>query len=142
MEKKNDLKIIIIIILALLAVIGIQKLVYNSSASKNRMLKTIEKSNKLCPFAFDDETILDSISLKSDHTEIIFNLKLINQIKDSIDVKDFEELMTPILVKNAKTDSNLRIYRVNKMVISYTYSDKNQELITKISVDTNNSKIQ
>ena len=68
---KKDYKLILVLIAAFLIVIGIQRLYYSPEASKNRALKNVEKTNLSVPEMIDAETVLDSISVINDKTEIV-----------------------------------------------------------------------
>jgi len=132
---KNDYRIIIVMIVALIAVIALQKTILNP-ASKNHkyMLKTIDNINQSCPMVINDETRLDSIALKSDSTEIVYYNTLLSIINDTMDIVNFEEILKPLIIENIKSNLNLRIFRVNNMVITNNFMDKNGEFICEISV--------
>ena len=131
---KNDYKLIMVLLVVFLAVIAIQKMLNNPAESQKRMLKVVESIKQTCPVIIDDETRLDSITLVSGYAEIVFYHTLLYMVNDTSIIAEFEERMNPLIIENTRNNPDLRIFRINNMVISNGYMDKNGEFMCKISV--------
>jgi hypothetical protein len=134
MEQKKDYRIIIILLAGILLIIAIQKIYFSTAAQERRILDTVNDINQKCPLMLDNDTQLQSLEIINEKHEIIYKCVLINIIKDSININDYEEHTIPLMIENTKSDPNKRIFRANKMTITYHYKDKDDNFILKHSV--------
>ena len=132
-KQKNDYKIIITLLIVFGVIIFIQKTYYSSATSERKMLKSISEINLLCPLMIDGNIRLDSIYIPNE-SEIIYNYSLIDMIKDSMDIHEFEDYIKPLVISNIKSNPEFRIYKDNNVVISHDYKDKDGETVLLISV--------
>ena len=129
-KKKNDYKIIIIMIVLFTIIISIQKTYYGSAALERRMLKSVNEINLSCPVMVDENMNirLDSVSV-GEYKEIIYNCTLIDMIKDSMNIQVFEDYISPVITDNIASNPEYRIYKDNNVTISHYYKDRNGESI-------------
>jgi len=155
---KNDYRVILIIAVVFCLLIAGQKILYNPVASKHKMLKEVERINSVCPLMIGEVTRLDSVVLSSDSKEVVLfytNLKMYLNIIDIegsedfnlyVDFNDFEDIedaegneeaqehLLQSHITIAKINPEMRIFRINNMVISNVYMNENGKFLYKISV--------
>jgi hypothetical protein len=97
------------------------------------LMQTASELNKTCPVMVDKETRLDNAVALPENV-FQYNYTLINVVKDSVNIQAFEDIMKPMILNIVKTNPDLKIFRDNKVTMSYNYQDMNGVFITKISV--------
>ncbi len=97
------------------------------------MMQAASEINESCPIMVDQDTRLDN-AIALPENILQYNYTLVNWVKDSVDLKAFEDYMQPMILNNVKTNPDLKIYRDNKTTMGYNYKDMNGEFITKISI--------
>ncbi len=97
------------------------------------MMQAASKINESCPIMVDQDTRLDNAIALPDNT-FQYHYTLVNWVKDSIDIEDFEDYMQQTILNNIKTNPDMKIYRDNETTIAYYYKDMNGVFITKISI--------
>ena len=117
----------------LIVLFFIKQIVYAPSSFDKAMIQAVSIINESCPIMVDQETRLDNAVALPDNI-LQYNYTLVNSIKDSIDIKAFENYMHPMILNNVKTNPDLKIYRDNKTTMAYNYKDMNGVFISKISI--------
>ncbi len=132
-SNKNISKTVIGTIIGLTTFFIIKQFIFTPPTIDEAMMHAASEINKSCPIMVDQETRLDNaISLPDNIFQ--YNYTLINIVKDSIDLKTFEDYMQPMIINNVKTNPDLKICRENKVTMAYSYKDMKGEFITKISI--------
>ena len=97
------------------------------------MMQVASKINESCPIMVDQDTRLDNAIGLPDKI-LQYNYTLVNLIKDSINIKEFQDYMQPVILNNVKTNPDLKVYRDNKITLAYSYKDKNGIFIVRIPI--------
>ena len=132
-NKQMAINISVGLAVGLLVVFFVKQIVYAPQSYDKLMMQTASKINESCPIMVDQETRLDNVVVLSDNV-LQYNYTLVKWIKDSIDIKAFEENMQPIILNNLKRNPDFKIYRDNKTTMAYNYKDMNGVFITRISI--------
>lgn len=135
-QVKNNKRIIGTVIgsaAGLIVVVLIQQLFFKTPAFDKMLMKVADELNANCPVMVDSETRLDNAFAMPGNV-FQYNYTLINLVKDSINIQDFEEYMKPRIVSNAKTNPDLQLFRDNKVTMNYYYKDMNGIFVSKISI--------
>jgi len=132
-KRQKTIKTIIGLIVGAAVFITVQLVFFQKQSFDKAMLEAADEINKSCPMMVDKETRLDNAAALPDNV-FQYNYTLINANKSDIDIEDFTNYMEPIIVNNVKTNPDLKIYRENKVTMSYYYKDKNSLFLTKIVV--------
>ena len=132
-KRQKTIKTIIGLIVGAAVFITVQLVFFQKQSFDKAMLEAADEINKSCPMMVDKETRLDNAAALPDNV-FQYNYTLINANKSDIDIEDFTIYMEPIIVNNVKTNPDLKIYRENKVTMSYYYKDKNSLFLTKIVV--------
>ena len=111
----------------------IKQLFFATPSNDKILIQVANKLNEQCPVMIDRETRLDNVIALPDNT-FAYNYTLVNMVKDSIDLKVFEDYMHPMILNNVRTHPDLKFFRDNKVTMVYNYRDKNGVFITKISI--------
>ena len=117
----------------LIVVVLIQQLFFKTPAFDKMLMKVADELNANCPVMVDSETRLDNAFAMPGNV-FQYNYTLVNLVKDSINIQDFEEYMKPRIVSNAKTNPDLQLFRDNKVTMNYYYKDLNGIFVSKISI--------
>ncbi|HBL76030.1 MAG: hypothetical protein A2W90_11480 [Bacteroidetes bacterium GWF2_42_66] len=135
-QVKNNKRIIGTVIgsaVGLIVVVLIQQLFFKTPAFDKMLMKVADELNANCPVMVDSETRLDNAFAMPGNV-FQYNYTLVNLVKDSINIQDFEEYMKPRIVSNAKTNPDLQLFRDNKVTMNYYYKDLNGIFVSKISI--------
>ncbi len=89
--------------------------------------------NKGCPYAIDEETRMDSISIGPGRT-ITYHEAIVNHAMETLDVPHVQETIRPSIVKNVKTNPGMESLRKLRVTFVYTYVDKNGRRLFDLSV--------
>jgi len=89
--------------------------------------------NERCPEQVDPETRMDSVTL-SREGELVFFYTLPNKEKSGINPESFTAYMLGAIVKNVRTNRDLKMHRDSSVVMKFNYRDRNGELITDFSL--------
>lgn len=102
------------------------------SSFKKFMRHTASELNKTCPHQLDKETWLDSASVLDKKTfRYNYTLKF---PKDSIEVEMFVLSVRPLIASNAKTNSDLQVFRENDVIFEHYFKDVNGKFLTRIII--------
>jgi hypothetical protein len=132
-QKKKKMPIGRIIAIASVLFIGLLFQQCAAPSFDKAMMQAASELNKTCPIMIDKETRLDNaVALPGNVFQ--YNYTLVNAVKDSIDLKSFEDYMQPLILNIVKTNPDLKLFRDNKVTMTYSYNDMNGVFITKISI--------
>ena len=132
-DKKKILLTIIGTVVVTLISILIRQYLFPSPSFDKALMQAASQINESCPIMVDQETRLDNTIALPDNV-FQYNYTLVHLVKDSMDVKGFEEYMKPRILNHVKTDPGMKTVRKNKTTVAYSYKDKNGVFITTISV--------
>lgn len=137
MEKQNSSKkkigTIAGIVFGLILAYTINHFMFAPPSFDKVLMQTASKLSETCPIMVDEATRLDNVAAFPGNI-IQYNYTLVNWVKDSIDIKAFEEYMQPMILNNVKTNPDLKTFRENKTTMAYYYRDMKGEYVSKISV--------
>ena len=131
-NKKMDFKTLAGIITGVVAMVLVQQFFFKAPSFDKQMMLASEL-NKTCPVMVDAETRLDNTVSLPDKI-LIYNYTLINQVKDSLNVEELKNYLTPLVTNNIKTNPVMKFYRDNKITLSYYYKDKRGVFLLNIDV--------
>jgi len=135
-NQKNNKKTVGTIVglaVGLIVYFLVKQFVFAPPSFDKVMMKAASEINESCPIMVDQDTRLDNAIALPDNI-LQYNYTLVNWVKDSVDLKGFEDYMQPMILNNVKTNPDLKIYRDNKTTMAYNYKDMNGVFITKISI--------
>ncbi len=132
-NKKKAIGTTVGLIVGVVVAILVQQFVFKAPSFDKAMMKAASELNKNCPIMVDKETRLDNAVALPNHV-FQYNYTLLNMVKDSINIQQFEAYMKPIILNNVKTNPDLKAYRDNKITMDYYYKDMHGVFITKISI--------
>ncbi len=135
-NQKNNKKTVGTIVglaVGLIVYFLVKQFVFAPQSFDKVMMKAASEINESCPIMIDQDTRLDNAIALPDNI-LQYNYTLVNLVKDSVDLKAFEDYMQPMILNNVKTNPDLKIYRDNKTTMAYNYKDMNGVYITKISI--------
>lgn len=135
-NKKNNKKTVGTIVglaVGLIVYFLVKQFVFAPPSFDKVMMQAASKINESCPIMVDQDTRLDN-TIALPENILQYNYTLIHWVKDSVDLKAFEDYIQPIILNNVKSNPDLKIYRDNKTTMTYNYKDMNGEFITKISI--------
>ena len=93
-----------------------------SSVNKN-LFNVAKEITKKCPMVTDPDTRLDSAVAFNEYM-ITYHYTVITANSKTVDLQKFKTNMETAMKEKYKTDSQLAIYRDNKIAIAYNYKDK------------------
>lgn len=135
-NQKNNKKTVGTIVglaVGLIVYFLVKQFVFAPPSFDKVMMQAASEINESCPIMVDQDTRLDN-AIALPENVLQYNYTLVNWVKDSVDLKAFEDYMQPMILNNVKTNPDLKIYRDNKTTMAYNYKDMNGEFITKISI--------
>jgi hypothetical protein len=143
-NKKINYKVVVITVIA--AVIGSmvgRYLMDQFGKSKNifdkELVEATSEINKNLPIMVDSETRLDSLMALPDNA-IQYFYTLVNYSKDEINIEDFKNELSPMVLNNIKTNSDLKSFKDNKITMIYSYRDKNNNELFKLKYEYDDYK--
>ncbi len=135
-EKSKTQKILrtgAFIITFALAYFGVQYFFFNQGAIEEQMKDAAIEINKISPKMMDEYSRLDSATTIADKT-FKYHYTLINMTKEEVSIDILTKFIRPEIIENARNSPELKIFRDNKITVSYNYYDKNGEFVTNIDV--------
>ncbi|MGV8880505.1 MAG: hypothetical protein ACOH2A_15920, partial [Sphingobacteriaceae bacterium] len=121
------------IVVGIVAMVLVQQFFFKSPSFDQQMMQMASELNKTCPVMVDAETRLDNTVALPDKI-FTYNYTLVNQVKDSINVEELKNYLTPLVTNNIKTNPDMKFYRDNKITLSYYYKDKQGVFLLNIDV--------
>ncbi len=92
--------------------------------------------NKDCPFTFDSNTRLDSVS-SPEKNVLRQNYTLLNDSKSDIDTEAFQNIFKPEFKNNLKTQNQVGYFKKYSAKLVYRFYDKDKNLVTDIILNPN-----
>ena len=143
MEEKKKRSLIgtaITVAIMVLAVNFVPKL-FNSKkeltlSNENTIAERATIMNKDCPFTFDSNTRLDSVS-SPEKNVLRQNYTLLNDSKSDIDTEAFQNLFKPEFKKNLKSQNQIEYFKKYNAKLVYRFYDKDKNLVTDIILNPN-----
>ena len=94
---------------------------------------TAQKINKMCPMTVDKDTQLDNVVILSNKT-IQYNYTFVNWELEDLDLQAIESDFFPLLLERTKTNPGLKLFRENKVTVSYYYADMESKFVALYKV--------
>jgi|688.fasta_scaffold192490_3 hypothetical protein len=105
-------------------------------SNENSIAERAKIMNKDCPFTFDSNTRLDSVS-SPEKNVLRQNYTLLNDNKSDIDTEAFENIFKPEFKKNLKSQNQAAYFKKNNAKLVYRFYDKDKNLVTDIILNPN-----
>lgn len=134
-NNKKSVGTVVGLVVGLIVYFLVKQFVFAPPSFDKVMMQAASKINESCPIMVDQDTRLDNAVALPDNI-LQYNYTLVNWVKDSVDLKAFEDYMQPVIMNNVKTNPDLKVYRENKTTMAYNYKDMNGVFITKISISS------
>lgn len=133
-SKKNITGIIIAIVSFGITFLAVQYYMAKSNASKvERQLKQASDDlNGRLPLQMDTYSRLDSTTSVENHTFRYF-YTLIDMEKAIVNLDTVNKYVRPEILRNARTNPNLKGFRDHNIILDYVYYDKNGIYVTTIT---------
>jgi len=103
-----------------------------SSVFDKILVDTASQINNTLPMMIDSETRFDSTAAYPGK-EFAYFFTIINYTVEEVDMDIFEGIRAN-LINNAKTNSDMEIFRENKVNLKYVYRDKDMKEIIQIKI--------
>ena len=122
------------VILGMLGLVGsLGNSMRQGGTSDYAIEEEIRLINKSLPANIDDETRFDSVSLKGN--EVLYNYTLLKRNVETLDIETFNSTISPMVKNNVCSDPGLMsVVKAGKIMI-YVYKDRNNVLVSTISVE-------
>ncbi|WP_340200828.1 hypothetical protein [Ascidiimonas sp. W6] len=134
---KNKIASIIAGVLGfVIAFFSVQYFTSSSNISKQMQEAAADLNTKL-PIQTDAASRLDSVAAFEDHTYSYY-YTLIDVEKAAVNMDTVNKYVKPELLRNARTNPELKGFRDHKITLDYIYYDKNGAYVTKITVTPEN----
>src|SRR5690606_36834658 len=100
-------------------------------SNENTIAERAEIMNKDCPFTFDSNTRLDSVT-SPEKNVLRQNYTLLNDSKSDIDTQAFEDLFKPEFKKNLQNQNQAEYFKKYNAKLVYRFYDKYKNHVTDI----------
>lgn len=133
-EKSKPQKILItvaFIITFAISYFAVQFFFFNEGSIEEQMKEAAVEINNISPKMVDEYSRLDSASTADKTFKYHYTLMM---TKEEVNVDVLKKFLRPEIIENVKNSPELKIFRENKITMSYNYYDKNGEFVTKIDV--------
>lgn len=133
-EKNKAQKIIgtvAFIITFAISFFAVQHFFFNEGTIEEQMKDAAVEINNISPKMMDEYSRLDSASTADKTFKYHYTLMM---TKEEVNVDIMKKFLRPEIIENARNSPELKIFRDNKITMSYNYYDKNGEFVTKIDV--------
>ena len=131
--------IIVSLVAFVLAYYAAQQMFFKNSSFNEVMVEAANQLNESCPIMVDKDTRLDNAAVLPGNI-FQYNYTMVNSVRNEINIPELENYLEPLLINNVKTNPDLKIYRDNKVTMTYNYKDKLGETVMKISVSPDKYK--
>ena len=111
---------------------GIQKLLFSEPSAMEAIAASAIEMNKSCPIMADADTRLDNAVSSGNIFQ--YNYTLVNAEELQIKPDEIIQKIEPIIIRNIKTNPELKIYKDNNITMVYNYVDKNGVFVFKLLV--------
>ncbi|MBC2846740.1 hypothetical protein [Winogradskyella flava] len=100
-------------------------------SNENTIAERARIMNKDCPFTFDSNTSLDSVT-SPEKNVLRQNYTLLNDSKSDIDTQAFKELFKPEFKKNLQSQNQAEYFKKYNTKLVYRFYDKDKNHVTDI----------
>lgn len=140
-KKKNNLIGTAITVLIVVLAVNFGPKLFNSKkdltlSSDNTITERAAIMNKDCPFTFDSNTRLDSVT-SPEKNVLRQNYTLLNDSKSDIDTEAFENIFKPEFKKNLQSQNQAEYFKKNSATLVYRFYDKDKNFVTDIVLESN-----
>src|SRR5690606_22792593 len=132
-NKKKIIPTLVGIIAFGLSFFAVQHFFFKKPSFDRVVIEASNEINKTCPLMVDRDTRLDN-TIAMPNNELVYNYTLVNIEKQDLDIEEFKNFIEPNVVNNMKTHPDMKLYRENRITMTYNYKDKNVVFILKINV--------
>ena len=135
-KKKNTpfgTKSIIGMVIGFSLMFGIQSYFTRPITFDKALMSIAKEINKNCPIQVDADTRLDNTMTLPENI-FQYNYSLVNTEQKDIDTNYLIEYLKPTIHNYVRTSSQMKNIREKKVIINYSYSDKNGVHLFIISV--------
>ena len=135
-EKSKTQKIIrtlAFIITFAVTYFAVQYFFFNKGSIEEQMKDAAVEINNISPKMVDEYSRLDSATTIADKT-FQYHYTILKMTKEEINIDVLTKFIRPEVIENVRNSPELKIFRDNKITMSYNYYDKNGEFITSIDV--------
>lgn len=131
--RKSNLSSILMFVIVFLITFAVAFYFFSSPDLGKRLQETANEVNRSAPVKIDQETRLDSATVKSDSI-FEYNYTMVNRLKSEVNIPHFKEYSRANITKSVIESPDLENFRENKVTVDYRYYDKEGEFITNIMV--------
>lgn len=135
-EKSKTQKIIrtlAFIITFAVTYFAVQYFFFNKGTIEEQMKDAAVEINNISPKMVDEYSRLDSATTIADKT-FLYHYTILKMTKEEINIDVLTKFIRPEVIENVRNSPELKIFRDNKITMSYNYYDKNGEFVTNIDV--------
>jgi hypothetical protein len=134
-KPKFDFKTILGFIVGFVVMFFVAKTLFSPTFDK-QLVNLANEMNKVCPMILDKHTTLQNVVASPDNT-IVYNYVLTDLTKEEVKFDFIEKNVFPNLLENVKTNPEMKLFRDNKVILIYYYSDKNGKFVTEYRIKPN-----
>lgn len=131
-KKKINVKTLAGIVFGIAVMALVQHFFFKPPSFDKQLMQVASELNKTCPVMVDSETQLDNTIALPGKT-FQYNYTLINTVKDSVDIANLEAYMKTSILNTIKTSPDLKTFRDNDVIMTYSYKDKNSVHLLKMT---------
>ncbi|BAX80635.1 hypothetical protein [Labilibaculum antarcticum] len=106
---------------------------FREPAFDKAMMEIASELNESCPIMVDQETRLDNAIAMQDN-KFQYNYTLVNVVKDSINIEELKNNLSPTIVNFVKTNPDMKNIRDHETIVNYSYKDMTGVFLFTISV--------
>lgn len=110
-----------------------RQLFFKQPTAEQIMSESVADLNKNCPKLIDENSRLDSVHLLPGKV-LQYNYTLVKLNKSVVNMDTVKKYMVLKIIKNAKINPELKIYRNNQATLNYIFNDKDGEYVLDVSV--------
>lgn len=139
-KKKSAIKTVITVAIVVISV-NVGTKLFNSKkeltfSNENSIAERAAIMNKDCPFTFDVNLRLDSVSSPKKNI-LRQNYTLLNNNTSDIDIVTFQDILKPRFKKNLKSQNQVAYFKTHNAELVYRFYDKDKDFITEIVLKPN-----
>ena len=132
-NKKLDFKTILGFIVGFAIMFFVSRQVFGPPSMDKQLMEIANELNKTCPMRIDQYTTLKNVAALPNKT-LQYNYILEGMTKAQINIEDAKKNLFPTILKNVRTNPDMKLFRDNKVTLKYYYSDKSGEYVTEYKI--------
>lgn len=132
-SRKKKIGSIVGIIAFAVSFWAVQQVFFKPPSFDKAIMQAASELNKTCPIMIDQYTRLDN-AIAMPNNALQYNYTLVNLEKAEVVLDTVKKYLNPTIIKNVKTNPDLKAYRDNQTTMIYYYRDKNGEFVYKLIV--------